>query len=117
MLTSNELASMRDAINQLLPDTCGIISYAYASDGAGGQVETASGTATANCRLDKKQANKQLAAGEVIPFSGFMLSLPYNTTITELNRVTHGGYTYNVISVNNDISWVAVKRVMLERVP
>ena len=117
MLTNLELTTMREIINALLPDTCGIISYTYASDGAGGMVETASGTITASCRLDKQSGSEKTAAGELIPFTGWVLSLPYDTTITEQNRVTHGGYTYNVLSLNADASWKAVTRAMLERVP
>jgi hypothetical protein len=116
-LTNGELANMREVIASLMPDTCGIVSYTYASDGAGGMVETASGTATAICRLDKQKGTEKLTSGAITPFTGWVLSLPYDTTITEQNRVTHGGYTYNVLSVNTDASWLAVKRAMLERVP
>lgn len=117
MLTDAELASMREGINSLLPDTCGIITYVGTSDGQGGITYSASGTTTSSCRLDKKSGFEKDAAGALIPFSGWMLSLPYNTVINEQNKVTHGGYTYNVLSVNTDASWIAVKRAVLERVP
>lgn len=116
-LTSGELSNMREVIQSLMPDTCGIVSYSETSDGSGGIVSTASGTVSAACRLDKQSGTEKNAAGALIPFTGWVMSLPYDVTVTEANKITHGGYTYNVLSVNTDASWLAVKRAILERQP
>lgn len=116
-LTDAELTAMREAINDLMPDTCSILTITGTSDGAGGYTYAASGTATASCRLDLKTGTEKDASGALVPFSSWILSLPYDTTITEQNQVVHGGYTYNVINVNTDASWIGVKRARLERVP
>jgi hypothetical protein len=111
------LTAMRTAINRLLPDTCNLLTVTRSVDAGGGFVESW-GTASANvaCRLDKMSGSEQLAGGALLPFTGWMLSLPYDTTITEAYRVEHGGYTYAVESVNNDSSWQAVKRAQVKRV-
>lgn len=121
MLSSADLASMRAAIAELLPDTCNILTLTYTSNGMGGGSETW-GTASASvaCRLDIQTG--QVDKGELVyadalrPFQQTILSLPYNTTILTSDRVEHGGLTYNVSRVNTDQSWIAVKRVILERV-
>lgn len=120
MLTNSELAYMREAIGQLMPDTCNLLTATNTPDGAGG-VTTSWGTAFASvaCRMDYTSGNRadeSLTAFSVRPYSGFMLSVPYNTTIGTEYRVEHGGFTYNVQAVNTDQSWIAVKRVVLERV-
>ncbi len=121
MLNSADLAYMRAAIAELLPDTCNILSVTYSPDGMGGNTETW-GTVSASvaCRLDIQTG--QTSKGEVViadsvrPFQQTILSLPYSTTILTSDRVEHGGFTYNVSRVNTDQSWIAVKRVILERV-
>lgn len=111
------LAAMREAIAQLLPDTCTVLSVTRTPDGMGGQSETW-GTASANvaCRLDMK-TGRELVTGEALqPYSYYMLSVPYNTAITTADRILHNSVTYAVTSANLNQSWQAVKRVQLERI-
>ena len=111
------LAAMRSAISELLPDTCNIVTITKTADGQGGWTESkgTSGTAIA-CRLDVHTGREMLTGGAVQPYIKTVLSLPYDTTITEVNRVEHGGITYAVIAPSNsDQSWIAVKRVELEK--
>lgn len=117
-LTADELAEMRDAIEDLLPDTCDILSVTRTSNGEGGFTETW-GTVSASvaCRLDAISGTDHLSAGAIQPFTRWMLTVPYDTVINNTYRVSHGGYTYNVVGgVNTDTSWIASKRAVLERV-
>ncbi len=111
------LSAMREAIGELLPDTCNILSLTSTSDGAGGYSETWGTMTTSSCRLDVKEVRDIVSGGAVQSYIKTMLSVPYDTSITELNRVEHGGVTYAVVApTNSDQSWIAVKRVELERV-
>ncbi len=117
-LTANELSIMRDSIELLLPDTCTILSPTDTPDGEGG-VSTAWGTVgtAIACRVDVKMSRESLTGGAIQPYMKTQLSLPYDQTITETHRVVHGGLTYAVIGVpNTDQSWIAVKRVELEKI-
>jgi SPP1 family predicted phage head-tail adaptor len=107
---------MRSTLAQLMPDTCNLLTATNVSDGAGGNTQTW-GTASSGvaCRLDPERAIEQLAAGAVQPFTRYVLTLPYNTTITSAYRVEHGGITYNVIGVDADKSWQATRRAKLEK--
>lgn len=115
LLTTAEIAQMRVDIEKLLPDTCNVLSLTTTDDGQGHYSE-AWGTATANaaCRLDVKSGREQLASGAYQTYSKTMLSIPQSVTITTANQVEHGSLTYDVKVVNQDASWLAVKRAELE---
>ena len=120
MLSSAELAHMRDAIGDLLPDTCNILSVSGTADGFGGVTSTW-GTASSNvsCRLDiitRRETGQNIDGASMREYQETVLSLPYNTSVSNNNRIEHGGFTYNVTATNTDQSWIAVKRVSLERV-
>lgn len=116
-LTARELAQMQADIEDLLPDTCGILSVAYTADSEGGFAE-AWGTATANvkCRIDYRSGRESMTGGAIQPYSKAVISLPYNTAISLTNRVKVGDYVWSIVSINDGQSWQAVKRAELERV-
>ena len=122
-LSSKELTSIRTSINGLLPGTAIIIAVTNTADGFGGQSESTAAVAggTVACRLDPRTINEtksseNLAGGAISPFHTFILTLPYDTTITTNNRVIVGTQTYNVTSVDSDKNWKASVRVYVERV-
>lgn len=116
-LTDSELAGMRDAINQLLPQTCNILEGTYVPNGQGGGT-TSWGTASASvpCRLDVQSGMEQVVGGALQPYTRSMLSLPYDTDISQDNRIQLGSNTYAVKTVNIDQGWIAVRRCELEAV-
>ena len=115
-LTTAELAQIRSDIADLLPDTGHILSLTQVSDGQGGFTDTW-GTATANvaCRVDAQSGKEALESAAIQPFHRYMLTVPYDTTITTANRFYHSTTTYNIISVNDDQSWKGDKRAVLEK--
>ena len=117
MLTDEDLADMREAIGELLPAVCDILTVTRTSDGQGGQTDTW-GTATAcvSCRLDWKRGDEQVFGSNLQPYTGWVLSVPYDTTISETQRIQLAGIVYNVSMVDNNKSWNAVLRVALEEV-
>lgn len=116
-LTNAELEQMRAAIEELLPDTCTVLSVTRASDGQGGYTETW-GTVTASlaCRLDTARPGTQAQFGaSVQPFQGYVLTVNHGGTITTANRILKDGYTFEVVSVDFAKSWDGSRRVYLER--
>jgi len=115
------LTAMREAIALLLPDTCNLLTVTRTPDGMGGNTETW-GTASTSvaCRVDMDQGmmagRELLTADSLVPYTKYILSIPYDTTITTGYRVEHSGATYAVTSVNTEQSWMAVKRCILETV-
>ena len=116
-LTAEELSQMRDDIEYLMPDTCDILSLTRTSDGMGSWVETW-GTASASvaCRIDFTSGKEALASDAEQIYTRAMLSVPYDTTITQANRVEWGDLIFNVVSVNLGQSWNVVRRAVLEQV-
>jgi hypothetical protein len=117
-LDSAMLASMREAIEDLLPDVATILSVTNVADGQGGQTATW-GTACANVRfrLDMESGSEPISGGGVsVPFTRYKGSLPYDTTVVSGNRILHSGLTYAITSVNVSQSWKAVIRLDLEKV-
>lgn len=115
-LTSADLAAMRDTLELLLPDTCVIQTQTLTSDGAGGGTVSWAASGTVACRLDNKSGQVSSVGDSLQVFSGFELTIPFDTDLSELNRVVHGGYDYNVISVDYDKSWPITLRAHVERV-
>lgn len=118
-LSSSDLAFMRDALEELMPDTCNILTATNTPDGQGGYTTTW-GTATANvkCRIDpgRKEMYERVTGAKLSPYSWWQLTLPYDTTITAQSRVEVNGDTYNVVNHDDNKSWQATIRVALMKV-
>ncbi len=117
-LTTAEITQMRaDLQDVALPDTCIILTGTAVSDGQGGETRTWGTTTTGvKCRVDHLTGMEAVFGGALKPFAGYNLTVPYNTALTQANRVEHGGVTYNVSEVDTDKSWALFKRAKLEKV-
>jgi len=120
-LTDAELTAIRADIEDLLPDTGYIIAVTETADGLGGQSIGTSIAGTVSCRLDPKIINtlnsgEEMVGAAVESFHRWILTLPYNTTIAANNQFLHNDVLYNVSSIDDDKSWKASVRVMLEKV-
>lgn len=118
LVSAAELESMRTSVEAVsFPDTCNLLSLTRTSDGEGGWTE-AWGTVLASqaCRLDQVASVEVLVAASLRAFSGWILSLAHDVSITQAMRVEHGGYTYSVVGVSDTGSWLACRRALLERI-
>lgn len=118
-ISAAELAAIQaDIEDTAMPDTCTLMGPAVnASNGQGGY-KTTRGTAiaTTNCRLDILLGKEQDASGAIQPYVRSVLTLPHDTVILNSYQVIHNGITYNVVGdVSTDTSWIASKRVLLEK--
>jgi hypothetical protein len=120
MFDNCELTSMRAAFQELLPDTCNILSITRTSDSAGGWSEAA-GTVASNvpCRIDfaKGYGKEAVSNSSLTPYKSGTLSLAWDQTITTAHQVQMGTVVYNVTGVNDAASWILIKRCSVERVP
>jgi len=119
-ITAAELTQMRADVQELMPDTCNLLTVTNTPDGYGG-VTQAWGTATADviCRLDNASNTtygEQLVANGIQPFSRWVLSVPHGTSMTDEMQVEIGADLYNVTMVDVDKSWPVVERAVLEAV-
>lgn len=115
-LSDADMAAIRADIAQLLPDTCNILSVSQTPDGQGGVNQTwGTASAAVACRLDPSRGRDQLIGGAVRPFYGFILTVPYDTTLTTAQRIEANSETFAVVSVDAGKSWAGSKRALLER--
>jgi len=117
-LTDIELAAMRDEIeNTVLADTCNILSITYTTDGQGGLNE-AWGTAYSGvaCHIRPIKGLEALSGDGIQTFHRYILTLPYDTTVTEANRIEIGSVTYNVKTLDSGKAWNLALRLEVERV-
>lgn len=115
-LTTAELTSMRTAINELLPDTCVILSVTRTIDGQGGWSDSWAASGTTTCRLDNLTKTELLQGGGIQHYTGWVLTVPHDVTINEEKRVRVSGNDYNVIGIDSGKSWSACLRLRVEAV-
>lgn len=115
-LSANDLEYIRAALEETLPQECNILSPTYVSDGAGGQTPTwGTAYASVKCRLDSSSRGSEAdIRGALLPYHTYILTLPWDTTIGETNRVEIGARTYTVSGVDLGKGWPGVIRVGLE---
>ncbi|TXH58138.1 MAG: head-tail adaptor protein [Desulfurellales bacterium] len=115
-LTTAELTSMRAAIAELLPDTCTILTVTRTIDGQGGWSDSWAASGTTTCRLDNLTKTEVLEGGAIQHYTGWVLTVPHNVTVTEENRVRVSGNDYNVRGIDSGKSWPACLRLRVEAV-
>jgi SPP1 family predicted phage head-tail adaptor len=117
-LTAAELASMRDHADNLLGDTCTIQTKAVTLDSTGNPTESYTNTYTSvACRLDAVSGRGERALwGRLAAVSDWILSIKYDQTISEADRVIYGGTTYFVTAVEDAHTWRTIRRAGLRRV-
>ena len=114
-LSTRELEYIQDSIEDLLPDSCYILSPTSTADGAGGFTDAWGTAGTADCRLDPVRGGERTVGASIQPVFSYILTLPHDTTIAENYRVEVGTSTFAVTSVDTSKSWAGSKRVTLER--
>lgn len=119
-LTAAELTAIRADINQLMPDTCTIQSVSTSQNNIGEAVRSYSNRGTAiSCRLDPMTGPKEEYGlfGAVLETEGnWILTLPYDQTITVTDRVIKSNTTFEVVYVDPEKSWKASVRAVLKEV-
>lgn len=116
-LSAKELEMMREAIEDLLPDTCNVLSAAGTVDGYGGVTQTW-GTLYRDIsfRLDMQTGYENTAGGAIQPYIKYKGTLPHDTNVTQAHRIQHDGVVYAVLGVDPNKSWDASRRVDLEKI-
>ena len=123
ILSAAELKDICDAIDDyLLPDTCTLGTTIWTSDGEAGHSKSRGTVVTdVPCRLDSKVSSieikgiEKLAAGQIMPFHTYILTLPGTAVIDESYWVLKGSDYYQVRSVDTNKSWRASRRAFVER--
>jgi len=118
MLTPGELAAMRGTAEDALPGTAVISGGTFASDGGGGGSVAYLPFGTVSCRLAPVGGGETGTPGDrIADESTHIITLPAATSITEANRVTYDGKTYEVTLVRERGQWELTRRVEVKEAP
>ncbi len=120
MVSAAQLTQMRADVTSSLTDTATIQTRSLSNDGAGNAVESYSGSTTIACRLrfasgGKPSYPKQRSGDQSQPQQLWIVTLPYNASVSETDRLTINGETYEVVTANEERSIELCKRVLCKR--
>lgn len=121
MITTRQLAKMRQQVEDRLPDTCVIQASTNAVDTGGAFEKTWAAVTggTVACRVDRlgqaQILNQVDALREQIEVR-YQLTVPYDAPLAANYRVVHNTKTYDVLQLDIDHSWnVSKKAIVVER--
>lgn len=100
-LSAGELSSMRHTSDVYLAGTAVIQAATRTSDGQGGETwaYAASGTVAARLAPEGLRGGENTVGGRVAEVSPWILTVPFDTTIDEDDRVVFAAVTYEVSEV------------------
>lgn len=111
MLTAEELAGMRETLNDSLPGTAIVQTSTWVSDGGGGGTTGWIASGTYDCRVTPAGGFEKDQGGRLQPETEFMFTLPAETPINEDAQIVYSGGTYDVIATPHPRSFEVSRRV------
>ena len=101
MLSTDDLNTLRNTINQTLTDSATVKRVSRVSDGAGGITETWTQVGTYACRVAPAGMTRQeaLLAEKVRDTNLIRIVMPHDADVTNDDRVMVNGQEYNVVGV------------------
>lgn len=111
MLTSSELAAMRETLGDSLAGTAIIQNSAFVSDGGGGGTTTWTAAGTVDCRVAPAGGMEQQAGDRLQPETEVIFTIPQSTTITNDARIAYEARTYTVTALRAPRTWELSRRV------
>lgn len=116
LLSTTELAYMRDSARAAMTNTATRLTRTDASDGAGGVTTTygTSGTAIA-CRLASVSlSTRSNAEGERFTVHNVMtLTVPYDQAIATTDQWVVTGVVYSVVAIDDVHDWITARRAQV----
>lgn len=118
VIGDEELADLRAAAVELLPEQAVLLDRVPVRDTTGGTKATwVPRPGTVPARVGRVRDAEQVPfAGQLRGKATAALTLPALTVLTEADRVQVLGQTYNVVAVLGPVSWEVTRRLLVEQV-
>jgi len=114
-LTDTDLADMRAAQADAMPDTFTVIHRTTAADGAGGTTVSGCTTSTYTGRIREARGDERPDPARVTEFSRYKLTLQHDAAISASDTVLDSaGASYRVLFVDDKKSWKTALRCDVE---
>lgn len=106
LLSTAELANIRNIRNGFMPDTGIIYRYALTNDGMGGATEAWTAVGTISCYVWTRPAtdNEIATGGQITSRTRWYIEAPYNTVVDAKDWIEVNSRTFQVQVVPNDAS-------------
>jgi head-tail adaptor len=98
MLSTEDLAGMREQQEEAQPDTAVISRPVRTSDSAGGYTTALTTIATVTCRLAPSRPREVLGGNREVTFTDWTITFPNGTDVQAGDTVVVGAQTFSVIS-------------------
>lgn len=122
MLTADDLAGMRETLNDSLPDACTLVLDTLTSDDAGGHTRAPEDGDTVACRITPRQAatasgqikdSEIEAVGRVLTQAPWLITLPFGTAFDERYRIRHeDGREFETVAILGPRTWGVDIRIL-----
>lgn len=113
MLNADELEGMRTTATSSLTDTAILQTQTTTSDGGGGNTTAWTASGTVECRIAPvggSGASEGETGDRISAYADFVVTLPYNASVTTNTRILTNGGTFNVEGIR-EISNNITRRV------
>lgn len=111
MLTASDLVSMRETLEDSLPDTAIIKNPSWVSDGGGGGTTTFTAAGTVPCRIMPVAGNERVEGARLNADTEYLVTTQYDAAIGADSVLEIDSRTYSVTSVGEPRSWAVSLRV------
>ena len=116
LLQSSDLTYARAESQKALPDNITIQRKTLLSDQQGGYTEAWSAVyQNIQGRVSVTGGSESMAAGRQDVRVDAVLTIAYDQSIEQSDKVEHGGETYEIISVDSGKTWALVQRCQMRR--
>tara|TARA_Y100001951_G_C11130889_1_gene178169 strand:- start:53 stop:433 length:381 start_codon:yes stop_codon:yes gene_type:complete len=117
LLQTGDVAYMRYEASKALPDTVSILRRTLESDKQGGFSESwAIAYENIPARIAFISSAEKFAVGREDVDVRFTVTVAYNQSLEQSDRISHGEDTYEVVSVTSSRSWDISKRCQARKV-
>jgi SPP1 family predicted phage head-tail adaptor len=112
---SGDLKKIREDQNKLMPETVYVQRLTRVDDGSGGWGEVWNSIATVKGRIASSQGREEELGKKVMALTTYTVTLPYDTSINQTDRLQINGQQYQVLAILNRSEKTAL-RVLCEKI-
>lgn len=120
MLTEQELASMRETMNDSLAGTATVEVSSFVSDGGGGGTTTFAAQGTFDCRIAPTTGaggNQEfIAANRLHPDSEWVVTFPHDAEVTANDQLRHDNRVFTVLAVTDPRTFAVSLRAEVKEI-
>lgn len=122
MISSAELAQMRNSITSSLTDRATVKQRTLTADGFGNEAASYSAVRTIRCRIrsannGRPRSGKPVTADKAAQQQTFIVTVPHDTSLNDTDRLTIRSVEYEIVSdASSELSLFTCKRLVVKKV-